>query len=445
MCLDSLTFSTNTTDLEKNYSLLIEAIKSSKNTIFIKNTDFKYVAVSDPFAYIVGKQSAYDIIGKTDFEIFEDKSIAENCRKDDISLISGVQSISNMIKAVPDKNGQNHYETRSKKVLYDCDGNVIGIMGFSQNNEQLRLLKQHFAQEIHKFLQLSENEYYVAIVDLNEWNIVEKKTNFMYNQSEKESINLDTLLEQLLKSTTIEDTEAHIFYSNFSAEYISNIYKSGKNEIILEYLHKIPDGSAQWMQDVIHLRINPENGHLLVVIIITNIENQRRKELKLQREAETDSLTGLLNRNYIKIKCEDFLNSEGADGEHAFFMIDVDNFKRVNDTYGHNVGDAFLIELASILKSSVRHEDIVGRLGGDEFILFIKNTPNKDITKKRALQILEKVKTLTSVPSELKPTISIGISHYPENGSNMEELYVNADVALYKAKSNGKNCFEFFE
>ncbi len=125
-------------------------------------------------------------------------------------------------------------------------------------------------------------------------------------------------------------------------------------------------------------------------------------------------------------------------------MIDVDNFKNVNDTYGHNIGDKFLKELASILKSNVRHEDIVGRMGGDEFIMFMKNTPNKEITSKRALEIIEKVSTLTFIPSKDKPTISIGISHYPEDGSTIEELYVNADVALYKAKSNGKNCFEFF-
>ncbi len=444
MCIENKTTLKNYDELEKNYALLIEAIKSSEDTIFIKNTDFVYVAASDPFAYISGKQSAYEVIGKTDFDIFKDSSLAENCRRDDLALISGKSTLSNIIGSSVDSNGKTHFNTRSKKLIYDSDGNILGIMGFSQNNKQLRLSKEHFAQEMHQFLRLSDNDHYISIIDLNDRSIVEKKLNPKYNLSYNKYIDLDNVLDNLLKSTTMEDVEAYMFYSNLSFDYISNIYKSGKNKIVFEYSHKLQDGTTQWLQDVIHLRVNPENGHLLVIIILRDIEDQRKKELELQHEAETDSLTGLLNRNYINKKCDEFIKQENVEGTHAFFMIDVDNFKNVNDTYGHNIGDKFLKELASILKSNVRHEDIVGRMGGDEFIMFMKNTPNKEITSKRALEIIEKVSALTFIPSKDKPTISIGISHYPEDGSTIEELYVNADVALYKAKSNGKNCFEFF-
>ena len=131
------------------------------------------------------------------------------------------------------------------------------------------------------------------------------------------------------------------------------------------------------------------------------------------------------------------------DRQHALFMLDIDNFKSLNDTLGHQAGDKFLIEFAKELKNHFRESDIVGRIGGDEFFALMRNVTELDQIKRKAEDILEIIQETAAEFPQVKLGGSIGISLYPKDGTQLDALYAKSDSALYTAKRNGKNAFVF--
>ena len=123
-------------------------------------------------------------------------------------------------------------------------------------------------------------------------------------------------------------------------------------------------------------------------------------------------------------------------------MIDLDNFKLVNDNFGHVRGDEVLTETAQKLASMLRSGDVVGRIGGDEFMVCLKCVPDRNVIEKRAKSICEKL--VTEISPDVTISGSLGIAMYPDDGVIFEELYQNSDTAVYKAKDLGRNCWEFY-
>lgn len=163
----------------------------------------------------------------------------------------------------------------------------------------------------------------------------------------------------------------------------------------------------------------------------------------VKSEAQKDSLTGVWNRNYTI----DFLNDYLTDKRHCgcFFMIDIDGFKTVNDTYGHIAGDNVIIKLADILKGLIRSDDIVCRIGGDEFVIFFRGIASHEFATTKAEEIiisLDKCKLLPG--TDLSLSVSVGIATAPYDGNDFATLYNKADKALYHVKENGKHSYHFF-
>lgn len=165
----------------------------------------------------------------------------------------------------------------------------------------------------------------------------------------------------------------------------------------------------------------------------------------LQDIARKDGLTDLLNRRYM----EKLLNQTDNREEKGFFLLlDLDNFKLVNDTFGHVVGDEALIKFAGVLKEEIDKEGSVCRLGGDEFAIYIPKEYDKEELKKivrRMIAVIEfEVNDLLSESCDFKVSVSIGIAEKPEDGRSFMELYSAADKALYYVKQNGKRGFHFY-
>ncbi len=166
--------------------------------------------------------------------------------------------------------------------------------------------------------------------------------------------------------------------------------------------------------------------------------------MELTLAAQMDKMTMLYNHETTMQIIMDTLGKYPAK-KHALFMFDVDNFKIINDTKGHQAGDEFLIKIAGIIKKSFRQNDVVGRIGGDEFLALMCDVSDIAIIKKKAEDILVKVYDLCKKCEYTRTSVSIGISIYPDNGTNLQELYHNADGAMYRAKNNGKNQFFIIE
>lgn len=177
---------------------------------------------------------------------------------------------------------------------------------------------------------------------------------------------------------------------------------------------------------------------LVAMIII--LKTNRKKDQEIYRArlaAERDSITGLYNRLSYELTVEEFLRTGQAGKSAAFVMIDIDDFKTVNDTKGHSYGDQMLCALADTLYEKLNSKAILSRMGGDEFSVFLPDTDSRE-------QVLHTIEVLhqalrNGTNGHMEIACSIGIAFWPEHGRTFEELYKSADSALYEAKNAGKN------
>ncbi|WP_150466660.1 GGDEF domain-containing protein [Francisella sp. SYW-9] len=174
-----------------------------------------------------------------------------------------------------------------------------------------------------------------------------------------------------------------------------------------------------------------------------------QKQIKLKKLSSIDSLTGCLNRHSFEKKLNAILSSgRNSDNDNiAILFIDLDNFKYINDKYGHEVGDLILKEVASRLINNLRENDLISRIGGDEFIAVLRNIDNEDMATDIIKRIITSFKEKIIISSEVQitQTISIGATliDAKNNDINSDKLITKADMAMYKAKKSGKNQFNF--
>lgn len=178
------------------------------------------------------------------------------------------------------------------------------------------------------------------------------------------------------------------------------------------------------------------------LVHLTSLAIERKEsERKIRKLAFYDSLTGLHNRSYFTEKFKQSLKeAELANQRIALLYIDLDQFKWVNDSLGHDAGDRLLIEVASRISCCVGEGTIVARIGGDEFTLLLKNVESVEEGRNTAYKIMNSFQTPISIlEHNLRVSMSIGISHYPDHGYTVNELIKHADTAMYQAKSEGRN------
>ena len=181
----------------------------------------------------------------------------------------------------------------------------------------------------------------------------------------------------------------------------------------------------------------------LSLALESQLEQKTKQIEDVTRMSITDALTGLFNRNHMERRIIELIN-EGHNG--TLFIMDMDNFKKVNDTFGHIAGDKALQLLADVLRANTRKMDVIGRLGGDEFVIFFMDMTDKQVAVEKARNIqnmfLEKFRSMYNLG---EVSLSIGIVHCPDDGKDFKTLYKNGDKALYYIKNNGKSSYHFFD
>ena len=175
----------------------------------------------------------------------------------------------------------------------------------------------------------------------------------------------------------------------------------------------------------------------------TDITEQKEKELHLTKMAKTDALTGLYNRHWAMPKIKEYL-SEYPEESAALIMFDLDNFKKANDMFGHAYGDMVIVETAGKIKSSFRGDDIVCRIGGDEFMVLCKHVTQADIDRKINGIVHSVFAGQIENGQDAVFSISSGYVMIPEHGREFDDLYEKADMALYDAKLSGKNSYRMY-
>ena len=165
----------------------------------------------------------------------------------------------------------------------------------------------------------------------------------------------------------------------------------------------------------------------------------------LQNKADTDLLTELYNKMATERLIKEYLEGEGKNSISMLFVLDVDNFKKINDTMGHAFGDQVLSQLGHQIRAWFRVNDIVGRIGGDEFMVFIKDVKDPEVVKREGSRIMQFFEGFNvGEYTRYSPTASVGGAVYPNDGNDFESLYKAADKAVYKSKKEGKNRVSFY-
>lgn len=213
----------------------------------------------------------------------------------------------------------------------------------------------------------------------------------------------------------------------------------------------VDNKQKNWFHLKYHKLLDSDNHLYKVIGSYKNINKEKILELmqnqynyELKKKAEYDIVTGLLNRATLEELVTLNLKIDIMKGINIFMIFDVDDFKNINDTYGHPFGDIVLYRIGNVFKESFRSVDIIGRLGGDEFAIFLPQVPSAEWVTQKLNGVLQKVKRL---PNELKieKSISVSIGIYKIRFSdNFNDIFNKADRALYDAKKSGKNRYKFY-
>ncbi|MBU3160019.1 diguanylate cyclase [Clostridium frigoris] len=262
-----------------------------------------------------------------------------------------------------------------------------------------------------------------SIIDANK-TAVEK-----YGYSREEFLNMK--LQQLREPSTMKN-------------YNAQMEMSASEGIMYEGLNLKKDGTIFPVE--VSSQTTEINGELFRIHIIRDITQRKESEEKIKYLANYDALTEIPNRGFFMYQFEKILNQSKINkSKFAVLLFDVDKFKLINDMHGHNEGDEVLKKVAKRLKEAVRNTDIVGRLGGDEFLViqpFIKGKEDVLMIADRILKSVVKPVKWNNV--NLNVHISIGITIYPDGSDNTQGLIHNADSAMYFTKKKGGNSYSFY-
>lgn len=416
--------------------------RESKDMMFIKDVNLVYIAATMPFVRMVGKESVEDVVGKTDFEIFEDQLLARRYVSDDRKLLANKKDLVDYIEPITDKDGQARYGATSKYILRDTAGNHIGILGITKDITREYINRQQQQKELSYLFSIPEKTYSIVYIDVDDWRIISQRKKSIKEGSFQACHTVESLVEAALDSIIDKNSEVIKFYRRFNPSYLREIYESGRNRLSFKYQRFLTDGSKHWIHNEVRFLTDADSGHMCVMLTAKNIDKQKEEEEKLILSAKMDKMTMLLNRETTMELIQKTFEEE-PDTMHALFMIDVDNFKTLNDTHGHQEGDRFLINFAAEIRNCFTDGDIIGRIGGDEFFALMREVSDVETVEAKAEELLEAIQKVSRLYADIQISGSIGVGLYPTNGRSIGQLYAHADKALYQAKRKGKNQIVF--
>ncbi len=448
-------------------------IENLPELAFVKDKDTRALYVSREFENLL-KEPLRNIIGKTNEEIWPRKVAYEMTKNDlEVFKLSNGQYLTTEEEIeIHDK--KHIYKGYKFPIEFSDKNKLIGgiVVDITETKEKEKKLRESYEelsavyeeltateeelriqynelQEKEELLRKSEERYQLALLaskdGIYDWDI--KNNTVFYSKTWKKIIGY----EESELPDTYEVLENLIHPEERKA--VLNVRNKYLNREIdkynIEYRFRKKDGSYIWIQDSALAMWDNEGNPLRIIGTYTDIDQRKKREKIIFNMAYYDSLTGLPNRRYFEKILKNILafneNSYKANKGIVLFL-DLDNFKNINDTLGHDVGDKLLKIIANKLKEVLRKEDIISRFGGDEFLILQPNINTYEEAVESVNRIIDIFKDLWILGEhKLYITPSIGITVYPDDGEDVNIILRNADTAAYDAKFSGKNGYKFFE
>ena len=396
---------------------------------------------------------SYDILGDGLFrELGYTKEEYENPWKKGQELQFTRERLEEAIKS--GRNYQDTIELRmpdNMKIWLSIDGRFIG-----ENEEGIIYLciykdvssikrKEHELWLIRK-----EIESILRLADINgwEWDIRRNLLTLSDIQHLKSGKEQDT--SQLVKNFPFCFLEKDRIPEEYRGHFISMLKElckkvsGGSAECIFPLMKE--NGEVMWVKAAGESIRDKDGSPVKAIGYYLDVTDQKNQELRLTKIAEVDALTGLFNRQTAIPRIKKHL-AELSNGEEsaAIIMFDLDNFKLANDVFGHAYGDEMIFQNAQKLKGFFRSDDILCRIGGDEFLIFCRRIKDADVHAKLKKVVKGMITVRSDGEHEIVFSVSAGYVMIPEQGVEFDELYRKADVALFNAKMNGKGSFRRYE
>lgn len=253
-------------------------------------------------------------------------------------------------------------------------------------------------------------------------------------------VSYSQVADEFIHKIVHPDDRKHYLEVMQRENFIQSLH-NGIDRLGCEFRRIVDQNKMVWMQLNVHLFLDPLTHHVLALLTIKNIHERKQQELLLLHDSRLDQLTNTFNRKVSETLVREYLSQMRPTELCAFVLLDVDNFKNINDTRGHSAGDDVLTRLSDILTHTFRRHDIIGRFGGDEFILFLQDVQDRRSVEDRLSMLYTRLweeKESGPIACSAGVALTHGLITY-------DELFEQADVALYHAKAVGKNCFCFYE
>lgn len=409
-------------ELQDKEQLISALVEQAPDGIFVANTEGQYIEVNQAGCTMLG-YSREEIIGKSIIDLIPAEAI-EMLQASKQKMLSGKVSIDEW--NLRHKDGYYIPVEVSARILPDgrWQGFVRDISERKKAEEKLRQAATFFDNTTEAILItdsnqsiIGVNQAYTEITGYGEAEVLGK--NPKINQSGRHDSYYYQQLWRQLNET-----------GQWKGE-IWNRHKNGREYPVWENISVVKDNNG----DVVNY-----------VSVMTDISSIKEAEDRLAHLAHHDALTGLPNRAALLLNLQHALeHANRKQTKVALLFLDLDRFKLVNDTLGHDFGDELLVTVAGRLKSCVRAEDIVARLGGDEFTIVIEEISRPEDVDLLARKIIQAVcEPMVLHDRDLSITTSIGISIYPDDADSVSDLVKSADAAMYRAKSHGRATHEYY-
>lgn len=349
----------------------------------------------------------------------------------------------NTVLQVRGLDGDWHWVSVHSNRVQDADGKPVRVVGTTRDITREKLLEQRSAQEQQYRATMFSNAVCTYEANLTQDRVVQISSPWADQLGLSPGCGYSQLVGTAVNLLVHPDHREAMF-EKFNRQALLKAFAEGRREVRLDYLRVGPQENMIWVHCTATLIQVPPDNDICCFIHMQDFDRQMRQELALRSKAERDPLTGLYNRATARKLVEQALRGKAT--LCAAFMMDIDNFKNINDTFGHQFGDEVLINFASRLASMLRKGDVLARLGGDEFFVFLYGIPHRELALKKADQIcraLRGVYPIRGVRCEL--SCSLGIAFAPDDGADFSTLYQRSDAALYRAKKQGKNCWQLYD
>jgi len=414
---------------------LLESILGNVGAyIYSKDIEGRYTYVNQPVLELFNKP-LHQVIGFDDSHFF-DLSLSQQLKVNDKKVMSEAKSIESEETNYIKDSKKIHIFRTVKSPLFDEKGKVIGVCGVSTDITQEKTLQNTIKKQKHLLDAVLDNiDSYIYMKDSKRvFKYVNNKVAELFNQATENIIGK--------KDTEILPVEtAEHFHNSDKA-----VFETGK-KITIEESSEDENGD---IRHFISTKIPfQQEGELPALIgFSTDVTELYNLKEEFKKQANTEPLTKLFNRRYFLDHAErEFNRAKRHSSDLALMSIDIDYFKKINDEFGHPAGDKVLIEVSNSLKSYIRTEDILARIGGEEFSILLPET-----SLKAAREVAERIRHGQSKMiltgewrGEINVTLSIGIATFEVNDNKFEQLFSRADKALYLAKNAGRNNVHYLK